>query len=40
MSLWMNGNINILISTAKIIDDINSNIFKESCVKSYKKKAF
>lgn len=40
MSLWMNGSINILLSTAKIIDDINSNIFKESCLKTYKKKAF
>lgn len=36
----MNGNINVLVSTVKIIDDINSNVFKDNCIKSYKKKTF
>jgi len=40
LSLWMKGNINILFATAKMIDDINSNIFKENCLKTYKKKTF
>jgi len=40
LSLWMKGNVNILFATAKIIDDINSNIFKENCLKTYKKKTF
>jgi ATP-dependent RNA helicase DDX56/DBP9 len=36
----MNGNINILLSTRAVIDDLNSTIFKESCLKQHKKKAF
>ena len=40
LALWMKGNVNILLGTAKMIDDINSNIFKESCLKAYKKKTF
>lgn len=40
LALWMKGNVNILIGTSKIIDDINSTIFKESCLKTYQKKSF
>ena len=36
----MKGNVNILIATPKMIDDINSNIFKENCLKTYQKKTF
>ncbi len=36
----MKGNVNVLIGTAKLIDDINSNIFKDLMLKTYKKKAF
>lgn len=36
----MKGNVNIMLGTAKLIDDINSNIFKENCLKTYKKKTF
>ena len=40
LALWMSGNVNVLLATPKIIDDINSTIFKESCIKQYKKKSF
>lgn len=40
LCLWMKGNVNILLGTAKLIDDINSNIFKDCCLKAYKKKTF
>jgi hypothetical protein len=36
----MNGNINVLIATSKIIDDVNSTVFKDGCLKQYKKKSF
>lgn len=40
LSLWMKGNVNILLATPKMIDDLNSNIFKDMCLKTYKKKTF
>lgn len=36
----MKGNVNILLATTKLIDDLNSNIFKDMCLKTYKKKTF
>jgi hypothetical protein len=37
LSLWLNGGNNILIATADIFNDINSDIFTENCKVSLKK---
>ena len=40
LSVWMNGPVNIMIATKAIYTDLNSNIFKESCKKSFKRDHF
>jgi len=37
LSLWMNSPTNIMIASKELYSDLNKNIFKENCKKTFKK---